>query len=117
MNTVPTTPALNTNWFAIHYSGEAPAGLPPVIQAARVLRYSDDTGTWLVALWETAHQADEAVSACILRVPAEQVMTVTRHGDMGSAARQFLLEATEPAAPEGGDSHSESAQTTASHSG
>ena len=85
---IETDHTANQNWFHIRYGSSSPAGLPPVIQAERVVRYRDETGTWVIALWE-ATGADASVASCILRVPAEQVVAVTRHLDMGAAARQM----------------------------
>lgn len=86
----------NQNWFHISYTDLAPEGLPPVLQAESIARYADETGSWLVVLWEREETGDDAVSACILRLPADQVARVTRHRDMAEAANQFDL-ATPPA--------------------
>lgn len=87
MNETHPSPAPNSHWFHLRYNASAPIGLPPIIRAARVLRYADDTGTWVVALWDKADPND-AISTCILRIPASQVDAVTRHPDMGAAAAQ-----------------------------
>lgn len=94
MKTTPSDAVPNPNWFHIEYSDAAPSGLPPLIQAAHVLRYTDDTGSWVVALWDL-QSPNPAISACILRVPADQVGAITRHGDMGAAAAHQLRANTE----------------------
>lgn len=78
----------NQNWFHIRYSTDAPTGLPPVILADDVVRYRDHDGTWLIALWKNVNPDGEAVSACILRLPADQVHSVTSHDNLGDAASQ-----------------------------
>ena len=82
---------VNQNWFHIRYSDGTGAGLPPVVQAERIVRFSDNSGTWLAALWESEQRTDMAISACILRVPAEDVAAVSQHEDMASAVNQMLF--------------------------
>lgn len=86
VTTIPVT-GPNQNWFHIRYTGSAPEGLPPVIQAEQVVRYSDDADTWVVALW-VAPPGRNDVAACILRLPIRHVEAVTQHADMGEAASQ-----------------------------
>lgn len=87
MDATTATRRLNANWYCIYYSPAAPQGLPPVIQAARMLRYADDAGTWVVAVWDSANNED-SVPRCVLRVQSDHVTRVTRHADMGSAVRE-----------------------------
>lgn len=82
----------NQNWFRIRYTDSAPDGLPPVIQAEHVIRVRDDSGTWVIALWESRRSADAVPAACILRVPADQVLDVVRHEDLVSAVNSYVFD-------------------------
>jgi hypothetical protein len=79
----------NRHWFHIRYTDSAPSGLPPVLQADRIVRYADDDGAWLIALWQRVAEGD-AISDCILRVAAANVLSVTQHLDLAEAAHQVI---------------------------
>ncbi|WP_134765125.1 hypothetical protein [Nocardioides sp. 1609] len=91
MNKTPRN--INQNWFHLTYSRSAPIGLPQIFQAERVMRYCDETGTWIIALWERADAAADsaagAIANCILRLPAEQVTDVTQHRSLSEAGKAF----------------------------
>jgi len=87
-NTVP-----NSKWFHLRYEADAPAGLPPMLQADQVIRYVDESGTWLAALWSHAGSEHGDMSSCVLRVQAAHVADVTQHADMASAAAEMITDA------------------------
>lgn len=74
----------NSTWYSLTYTPAAPPGLPPVIQADQVMKYRDDNGTWLVALWQAPTHG--APANCILRVPGDQVTSVRAHQSLAEAA-------------------------------
>lgn len=86
-------PTTNQHWFRIRYTASAPEGLPPVLQAARMLRYAEGgTGaTWLIALWDSQQPQDVINSGCILRVRDDHVASVTRHSSLVDAMNSHLF--------------------------
>lgn len=72
------------HWFAIDYTDDANPDMPPIIEASIVFTYSDDHGSWAVAVLEPPH-GSVGPPHCILRLPARDVRTVTRHDTLLTA--------------------------------
>lgn len=84
----------NRNWFQIQYAQAAPNGYPPILQAERIIRYTDATGIWVVALWE--HQPldncdDAPTVTCLLRIADKYVVSITRHETQEEATNCLLF--------------------------